>query len=264
MNIKRILLLGVAFASFTTAFIILSKEPEKKQVDALPQQPVIKTESVDILIATSELSAGDTLKSDKVAWQKYNLSSVPEGAFRKDMDPDAIDKLTKTIAKHLIFKGDPITQIKIITDGSSGFLSLTLPPGKQAYAIALSDISAGAGGFILPNSQVDILATPKRNEGGIESATRVILRDIKVLAVNQITSAPNDGSTIIGKSVTLELTPQQIRLLSSSQINDRISLALRSNADKGITNQKEEEIEAPKNKEKRVIEIINFGQISSH
>jgi len=100
-----------------------------------------------------------------------------------------------------------------------------------------TDISpeTAAGGFILPNDRVDVILT--RREKNPRPAlpdvvvSEVILSNIRVLAIDQAPKEKDGQSAVIGKTVTLELKPEQIATLAASRQAGTLSLALRSITD---------------------------------
>jgi pilus assembly protein CpaB len=101
-----------------------------------------------------------------------------------------------------------------------------------------SEISAetGAGGFILPNDRVDVLLTrrmknPERPSLPDVVATEIILTNIRVLAIDQAPKEKDGQSAVVGKTVTLELKPEQTIELAAARQAGSLSLALRSIAD---------------------------------
>ena len=111
-------------------------------------------------------------------------------------------------------------------------MAAILPAGMRAVSTEIS-AETGAGGFILPNDRVDVLLT--RREQGQQSAdaitTETILRNIRVLAIDQTVEEKNGQKVVVGKTATLELGPQQAETLAMSRQRGTISLALRSLAD---------------------------------
>jgi pilus assembly protein CpaB len=109
-----------------------------------------------------------------------------------------------------------------------------------------TEISAetGAGGFILPNDRVDIVLTRRlKNPDGANNnnngqtggndliLSEVILTNIRVLAIDQAPKEKDGQNAVLGKTVTLELRPDQVATLSASRQGGTLTLALRSIAD---------------------------------
>ena len=117
----------------------------------------------------------------------------------------------------------------------SGFMAAILPKGMRAVAMEISADSS-AGGFILPEDHVDILLT--RHDKAAEKATgnekivsSTILRNVRVLAVDQTIEQKNGQKVVVGRTATVELTPDQAEALARSRQQGTLSLALRSLTD---------------------------------
>ena len=109
-------------------------------------------------------------------------------------------------------------------------MSSLLPAGKRAVSTEIS-VATGAGGFVLPNDRVDVIMVRRGDDG--RYLTEEVLTNIRVLAVDQqIQESPDGQKTVIGTTATLELTPDQARVIAvAQQMADRLTLALRSVAD---------------------------------
>jgi pilus assembly protein CpaB len=105
-------------------------------------------------------------------------------------------------------------------------MSAQLAPGMRAVSISIST-DTGAGGFILPNDRVDVVMTQKVSESSHTFASRVILSDVRVLAMDQTFAQDKDQKTVLAKTATLELAPDQATLLTRSAAAGSISLTLR-------------------------------------
>lgn len=109
-------------------------------------------------------------------------------------------------------------------------MSSMLPTGKRAVATEIT-VSTGAGGFILPNDRVDVIMVRKGDDG--KFITETVLSNIRVLAIDQqIEEKKDDTRSVVGATATLELTPDQTKVISvAQQMAQRLTLALRSVAD---------------------------------
>jgi pilus assembly protein CpaB len=94
----------------------------------------------------------------------------------------------------------------------------------------------GAGGFILPNDRVDVILS-KRDKNPDNPAmaehvvSEIILANVRVLAIDQAPKEKEGQTTVVGKTVTLELRPEQAETLARSRQSGTLTLALRSIAD---------------------------------
>ena len=111
-------------------------------------------------------------------------------------------------------------------------MAAILPHGMRAISLDIAP-DTGAGGFILPNDHVDVLLT--RHDKAAEKASGVekfisetILRNVRVLAVDQSVEEKDGKKVVIGKTATIELDPQQAEMLAMSRQLGTLSLTLRS------------------------------------
>jgi pilus assembly protein CpaB len=117
----------------------------------------------------------------------------------------------------------------------SGFLAAVLTKGMRAVSMEIS-AENGAGGFILPDDHVDIILTRRDKAAekviGVEKMTsEAILRNVRVLAIDQAFEEKSGQRVAVGKTATLELNPEQVETLALSRQLGTLSLALRALVD---------------------------------
>jgi pilus assembly protein CpaB len=144
-----------------------------------------------------------------------------------------------SVVREPILKGEPIVSRKIVRAGDSGYLAAYLEPGMRAMAIRVS-VETAAGGFILPGDRVDVLLTRPTSssssvEGGQSSkfAATTVMRNLKVLAIDQTTRAGEDAQSVVGATATVEVGPADSEALALAKAQGELSLILRSYADTG-------------------------------
>jgi pilus assembly protein CpaB len=87
----------------------------------------------------------------------------------------------------------------------------------------------GAGGFILPNDRVDVILSRRAKDGSsAPPSSETILTNVRVLAIDQTVEEKNGQRVVVGKTATVEVTPQQAETLAQSRQTGTLSLALRS------------------------------------
>ncbi len=179
---------------------------------------------------------GQTVSPGDVQWQDWPASAATGNFIRKSDRPDAIEKLSGSIARAPFVNGEPIREAKLVNAKGSGFMAAILPSGMRAISTQISP-ETGAGGFILPNDHVDVILTrrdrtPTRTAGGGDThSSETILTNVRVLAIDQNVQEKNGQKVVVGKTATLELTPSQTETLALSQQLGTLSLALRSITD---------------------------------
>jgi pilus assembly protein CpaB len=255
MYTGRIVVLIIALGAGGVAAYLASGIDNKPPV---PVQPVAQLETVDVLVAKSEIGLGQTVKPDDLQWQNWPTASASNVFIKRSDRPNAATEIAGMIARAPFIAGEPIREQKLIKSDGSGFMAAILPTGMRAVSTEISPETA-AGGFILPNDRVDIILTKRQknpdNPMQPEVITAsVILSNIRVLAIDQAPKEKDGQSTVVGKTVTLELKPEQIATLAASRQAGTLSLALRSMADGNMV----EIAEGQSNQTDRV-NIIRFG-----
>jgi pilus assembly protein CpaB len=143
--------------------------------------------------------------------------------------------VTGTIARAPFIAGEPIREAKLVKADGSGFMAAILPTGMRAISTEISP-ETGAGGFILPNDRVDVILSRREKNPDQKGSpdivnSEVILSNIRVLAIDQAPKEKDGQNSVVGKTATLELKPEQSEILARARQSGTISLALRSIAD---------------------------------
>jgi len=231
MKPARLIILSVAAAAAGLAGYLALNMGGQQVVEIQAAQPkMVKEKTVDVLVAKANLSTGARLSADSMTWIAWPETAVVPGFITKKNRETAMADLNGAIVRLPIFANEPVRLEKIV-DASNRTMSSILPAGKRAIATEIS-VSTGAGGFILPNDRVDVIMVKKGNQQ-TAFQTETILSNIRVLAIDQqLQQGPDGKQTAVGSTATLELTPDQARVIAvAQQIADRLTLALRSVAD---------------------------------
>jgi pilus assembly protein CpaB len=233
MKATRLIVLGVAVATAAGAGYMamnLRGAPPEAPVDSGQAAPQLELEKV--LVASAQVNIGDPVDG-QMRWQVWPKEAVTDGFITESSEPGAIEELNGSLARLIIMPGEPIRKAKLVGKDQS-FMSSILPAGKRAVAVEIK-ADTSAGGFVLPNDFVDLIMTRRvaTASGGETFVTETILKNIRVLAIDQtITEDEEGGKSVVGQTATLELTPAQSEIVTvAQQMADRLALALRSTAD---------------------------------
>jgi pilus assembly protein CpaB len=114
-----------------------------------------------------------------------------------------------------------------------------LQPGMRAVAVPVT-VESAAGGFILPGDRVDVVMSrkvdvPNPNGGGNTqvAAAETVLKNLRVLAIDQKVKPDADAKAIVGAVATLELPAEDANVLIRARAQGELALILRSYADMG-------------------------------
>ncbi|MGY0570584.1 Flp pilus assembly protein CpaB [Bradyrhizobium sp. RDM12] len=239
MNTARIVVLVIALGAGGVAAYLASGY-DNKPAPALAVAEKLPT--VEVLVAKSDIQLGQAVKAEDLQWQIWPQSTASSAFIRRDSRPDAQTQIAGSIARVPLMQGEPIREQKLVKADGSGFMAAILP-SERAVSTEISAETA-AGGFILPNDRVDIVLTRRlKNPDGANNnnnspaggndliLSEVILTNIRVLAIDQAPKEKDGQNAVIGKTVTLELRPDQVATLSASRQGGTLTLALRSIAD---------------------------------
>lgn len=232
MNIARIVVLAIALSAGGVAAYLASGTDSKTPA---PAQPVAQLQTADVLVAKADISLGQTLTSNDMIWQSWPASTTSSSFIRRSDRPDASNQIAGSIARAPFVAGEPIRETKLVKADGSGFMAAILQSGYRAVSTEIS-AETGAGGFILPNDHVDVLMTRRLKDQANPSnpdivTTNIVLANVRVLAIDQAPKEKEGTNNVIGRTVTLELKPEQTAILASSRQAGTLSLALRSIAD---------------------------------
>ena len=258
MKAARLVVLTVAIAAGGVAAMLAGRTEKPPEVKTAPAP---KVATVDVLVAKSDISMGQTISPGDVRWQEWPTEVATGNFIRKSDRPNAIESLSGSIARYPFVDGEPIREAKLVNAKGSGFMAAILTTGMRAISTQISP-ETGAGGFILPNDHVDVILTRRQADaakaaGGDTHSSEIILTNVRVLAIDQNVQEKDGQKVVVGKTATLELTASQSETLALSQQLGTLSLALRSITDA--------EHEAPQSEDsdsggrRRGVNVVRFG-----
>jgi pilus assembly protein CpaB len=229
MKPARIIVLVVAIAAGGIAAWLAGRSD---QAPPPASEPVVQIETVDVLVANADIGLGQAVTTQALRWQTWPAAAATGPNFiRKSERADAINQLAGAIARQSFSPGEPIREARLIKAGGSGYMAAILPSGMRAVSTEISPEN-GVGGFILPNDTVDVMLTRvEKLENGESYRIETILRNVRVLAIDQTIEEKNGQHTVNGKLAILELTPRRAETLALARRLGSISLVLRSLVD---------------------------------
>jgi pilus assembly protein CpaB len=263
MKTARLVVLGVAIAAGGLAAFLASGSD---QAPPPPPAPVAQLETVDVLVARSDIGVGQAMSAQDLQWQTWPAASAAPAFIRKSDRPDAIQQVAGAISRFPLASGEPIRENRLIKANGSGYMAAILPAGMRAISTEIS-AETGAGGFILPNDRVDVILSRRDREaekipGAEPFVSETILRDVRVLAIDQTVEEKNGQRVVVGKTATLELALRQAETLALARQMGTLQLALRSLADSDPSKRGKPEDDGGDRSAGR-INMVRFGVSSS-
>ena len=233
MKTAQIAVLGIALVAGGGAAYLMSQPSAPAPA---PVVPVATVETVKVLVAAGDINVGTALSPSDLKWQEWPTATAGGSSYITEASsPGAIAEWTGAVVRIPFVTGEPIRAQKLIKAGGSGFLSAILPAGMRAVTINIT-VDTAAGGFILPNDRVDVIMARRDPETtkqtGSESwSSETILRDVRILAIDQQIQDKDGEKTIKGATATIELNPKQVETIAVAKAMGTLSLSLRSLAD---------------------------------
>jgi pilus assembly protein CpaB len=232
MNTARIVVLAIAIGAGGVAAYLASGSDNKPP----PAEPVAQLQTVDVLVAKSDIGLGQSVTAEDLQWQTWPAATASNNFIKRGERPDATTQIAGSIARAPFIAGEPIREPKLIKANGSGFMAAILPTGMRAVSTEIS-AETGAGGFILPNDRVDVILSKREKQQNPDApatdivSSQVVVTNVRVLAIDQAPKEKEGQNAVLGKTATLELTPDDVEILARARLSGTLSLALRSIAD---------------------------------
>ena len=183
---------------------------------------------MQVLVARTAIHTGQLIKPDDLRWQPWPQGNLPPTYIVEGKRP--IGDFVGAVARSPFHVGEPIIESDIVMPGTRGFLAAVLKPGLRAVSVPATATST-VSGFIYAGDRVDVLLTHAltgTNGQGQHNATETILRNARVIAMDQKLDFTPGDKPDIAKTATLELTAKQTEIVTLAVKMGELSLVLRS------------------------------------
>ena len=208
------LIMGVAAAWFTQRLV---SEP------GTVQQADLRTTSV--VVVRADVPVATSLRERFLETTEWPVDLVPPGALT------SADAAVGRIVRRPLAKGELVLETTLFEVGASGGLRAVIAPDHRAVTVKVDSV-IGVAGFVTPGARVDVMATIRRiDRKNALPYSKVILQNIRVLAVDQKLEEVKASDPEVVSVVTLEVSPEQAQHLVYAAHEGRLQLAMRSPGD---------------------------------
>jgi pilus assembly protein CpaB len=187
-------------------------------------------DSQAIFVAMADVGMGDLLTSQVLKLEQWPKDKIPPGAISR------IEDIEGRRTRSRLYAGEPVLENKLLGKGASqqGATAL-IPKGYRVVPVKV-DLVSGGSSLILPGDRVDVMVHLVRDPARDipETVTRTILQDVKVFAVNDVLDLEKDkdgGKSIIAKTISLLVTPEQAATITLATQLGSVNLVMRSPED---------------------------------
>jgi len=231
MPAKTILTLLFVISLGVIAVVSLHALPQRVNADTVGARN-------EILVAAAALPAGTLLRAKDVNWQPTNSPEPGQilraadglGNANAEIDQQVRAEVYGAALRIALATGDPIRRDRIVKPADRDFLQVVLSPGARAIAIPVATGGASTG-LLSPGDRVDVVLTQTfKNDPSLarRSVSETVVQSLRVLAVDAADARLTGASSGFGRTVTLEVTPEQAEKINVAGELGKLSLTLRS------------------------------------
>jgi pilus assembly protein CpaB len=229
-----VLVIGLGLAGFA---VFMVKGYFEQQQIALDEERAIAAQTVptvEVYAVNRAVAYGEALTMEDVQMIRYAEPFLPEGVFRTEAElfPKGIE-VPRVVLRPMELN-EPVLAIKVSSPGEDAGITSRLGRGMRAFAIRV-DVASGVSGFLRPGDRVDVYWTGRGGGtagevGGALEVTKLIETGIGIVAIDQSADDSQSAATV-ARTVTVEVTPQQVASLAQAQSTGALSLSLVGNDD---------------------------------
>lgn len=222
-----VLIVGMGLAGFAIYMVQGYFQQQNAALEAQYAAIQEAVPTVDVLAVNRVMEHGEQITAEDIVMIKYAEPFLPEGVFltEEELFSDGPEELR--VVTRQMEANEPILAAKVTNPGEVAGITALLSRGMRAFAIKV-DVSSGVSGFLSPGDRVDVYWTGRVegiDNGGAGEVTKLIEAGVQLVAVDQTSESGRTGATI-ARTVTVQVTPDQVAALAQAQATGKLSLSL--------------------------------------
>jgi pilus assembly protein CpaB len=236
------IIMVLMLATTALGLIAYNMESSKAQVAVdVPEQGPAPHPTVAYLVAARPLPRGTLARDEDFSVRSTSLSDgVPTGAILNTSD--AKIGLRGSLVRNFLDVGSPVTSKDILRPRERGFLASVLAPDSRALSIDV-DATSGVSGLIWPGDYVDVVLTEESTRAADKrtpdyrhgTLSETVVQNVRIVAIDQEIvqggSANNTSAGKVAHTVSLELAPGQVKIVTAAAQLGKLSLVVRAAVD---------------------------------
>ena len=228
-----VLVVGLALAGFA---VYMAQGFISQTEDALAEERAIRERSgplVEVFVVNKPLNYGDVLTKEDVQLIYWPENALPEQIFR---DPAVLfpeDGKEPRFVVRQMEMFEPLLASKVTEPGQPAGLGGQIAKGSRAFAIKV-DVDTGVSGFLQPGDKIDVYWTGQ-TPGTEGELTRLIETTVKIVAVDQVANGERATAAAVARTVTVEVSPEQVARLAQAQATGQLTLSLVGAGDETVS-----------------------------
>ncbi|MDA9207488.1 Flp pilus assembly protein CpaB [Octadecabacter sp.] len=230
-----VLVVGMGLAGFAIYMVQGYFEQQNAALAAQNAAMAQAVPTVEVYAVNRVMTHGEQITEEDIIPIRYAEPFLPEGVFRtqEELFSAGTDQLRVVLRQ--MEPNEPILAAKVTEPGEVAGIAALLTRGMRAFAIEV-DVSSGVSGFLSPGDRVDVYWSGRVEgfDSGLEGeVTKLIEAGVQLVAVDQTSESGRSGATI-ARTVTVQVTPDQVAALAQAQSTGNLSLALVGSQDDTI------------------------------
>jgi pilus assembly protein CpaB len=218
---KTWLSLGVAL-SIGLLTALAARSFLSHQIEAIAESN--KRETVDVVVAKTEIPAGARLSNQNLAVRKIPVDFAQSGAVR----PEDFSRIDGKAIAYNLRSGEMIMWSQMEAQRAPTF-SARLSPGQRAITVVVDEINS-ISGMLEPGDLIDLMFAVDRNG---QKVVLPLLQSVQVMATGQrVVDDPRSGEKAQFATVTLNATPEQAKNIIIARETGKLTALLRNPNDK--------------------------------
>lgn len=229
-----VLIIGLGLAGFAVYMVQGYFEEQEAALAAERAAAAQITPTIEVIAVNRTIGYGEALTTDDLKVIRYAEPFLPEGVFTsaEDLFPKGTE-IPRMVLREMA-ENEPVLLSKVTEAGENVGIMNRLKPGMRAFTIAV-DATSGVSGFLRPGDRVDVYWSGTVNVGAQsgQNYTRLIETGLELIAIDQNSELETQQAQI-ARTVTVQVSPQQVANLTQAQATGSLSLSLVGQSDDTI------------------------------
>lgn len=216
-----VLVAGVGLAGFAVLKVKEQVGGYQTQLNHERAARAAMVQTSEVFVVDRQFRYGEQMTAEDLRPVQWPVDAIPEGAFGsiEELFPEG-GSTWRTVTRTME-KDEAVLAVKVTEPGLEAGIQSRLTRGMRAFAIKV-DVTSGVSGFLRPGDRVDVYWSGQSLD---REVTKLIENSVQLIAIDQSANDDLSGANI-ARTVTVQITPQQVASLAQAQSSGRLSLSL--------------------------------------
>ncbi|MBQ2260762.1 MAG: Flp pilus assembly protein CpaB [Loktanella sp.] len=220
-----VLLLGMGLAAFAVYMVNQYMDTQTAALERAREAAATAPVTVEVYAVARPLTYGEQLTKDDLRLIPYVRDVLPEGSYatEEELFPMGVD--VPRIVVLPMLENEIIMASKVTEPGVSRGLTALVEPGYRAFPVQ-GRMAAGFG-TLRPDDRIDVYWTGRLRDG--REVTNLIKSGLQIIAITGDTGGRDPQNVIV------QVTPEEVALLTQAQNSGQLTLALVGTGDMSVS-----------------------------